>query len=185
VLPNDPPADLLTIGELARQTGRRASAIRYYEEIGLLPEPVRLGGQRRYAADTVRRLAVIDTAQRAGLALDEIRKLVTAGVGDDAAAVAQLRELARRKLPQIAARIKRAVAVQQWLEAAAGCECPSFDDCALFDDAESDDAEFDDAESAAPSQRGNSAGDAQRHESAGLGGSGRPTSRLASSSETC
>jgi DNA-binding transcriptional MerR regulator len=180
MLPNDPPADLLTIGELARQAGRRASAIRYYEEIGLLPEPARLGGQRRYDADTVRRLAVIDTARRAGLALDEIKKLVTAATGDDSAAVAQLRELARRKLPQIAARIERAVAVQQWLEAAAGCECPSFDDCALFDD-----AEFDDAESAAPSQSGKSAGDAQRHESAGLGGSGRPTRRLASSSETC
>jgi MerR family transcriptional regulator, redox-sensitive transcriptional activator SoxR len=176
VLPND----LLTIGELARQTGRRTSAIRYYEEIGLLPEPVRLGGQRRYDADTVRRLAMIDTAQRVGLALDEIKKLFAAAPGDDAAAVAQLRELAQRKLPQMAARIERAVVVQQWLEAAARCECPSFDDCALFDD-----AEFNDAESASPSQPGRSARGAQLHESAGLGGSGRPTWRLASSSETC
>ena len=127
------PNDLLTIGEVARQTGRRASAIRYYEQIGLLPEPERLGGQRRYETGTVRRLAMIDTAQRAGLALDEIKDLFDAAPGDDATAIAALRELARRKLPELAAVIERAVGAQQWLEAAAQCDCPSFNDCGLFD----------------------------------------------------
>jgi DNA-binding transcriptional MerR regulator len=129
------PDDLLIIGELARRTGRRASSIRYYEEIGLLPEPIRLGGQRRYDQDTVRTLAVIDTAQRAGLALDEIKSLLDAAPGDDAAAVEQLRRIAERKLPQLVAMIERAVLVRQWLESAARCECPSLDDCCLFADA--------------------------------------------------
>jgi DNA-binding transcriptional MerR regulator len=126
--------DLLTIGELASRTGRRASSIRYYEEIGLLPEPARRGGQRRYDAGAVRNLAVIDTAQRAGLALEEIRSLFAVVAGDDAAAVERLRQIAERKLPELVAMIERAALVRQWLEAAARCECPSLDDCGLFRD---------------------------------------------------
>lgn len=101
------PYELLTIGELARLTGRRASAIRYYEEIGLLPEPIRRSGQRRYDQRAVRKLAVIDTAQRAGLALDEIKALLQAAPGDDAATVEHLRQVAERKLPQVAATTRR------------------------------------------------------------------------------
>jgi redox-sensitive transcriptional activator SoxR len=128
------PGDLLTIGELARLTGRRASAIRYYEEIGLLPEPIRVGGQRRYDHSAVRNLAVIDTCQRAGLPLDDIGRLLEATPGQDTAAVQRLRQVAERRLPELAASIERAVLVRQWLEAAARCECPSLDDCCLFDD---------------------------------------------------
>ncbi len=127
--------DLLTIGELARLTGRRASTIRYYEEIGLLPEPARRSGQRRYDQGTVRKLAVIDTAQRAGLTLDEIKTLVRAGPGDEAAAAGHLRQVAGRKIPQVAAMIERAVLVQRWLQAAADCECPDLEACCLFDTA--------------------------------------------------
>jgi MerR family transcriptional regulator, redox-sensitive transcriptional activator SoxR len=129
------PDDLLTIGELARRSGRRASAIRYYEEIGLLPEPIRRGGQRRYDPGAARNLAVIDACQRAGLALGEIRLLLAAAPGHDIGAVSELRLVAERKLPQLAAMIERAILVRQWLEAAARCECPSLDDCCLFEDA--------------------------------------------------
>jgi MerR family transcriptional regulator, redox-sensitive transcriptional activator SoxR len=128
------PGDLLTIGELARRTGRRASAIRYYEEIGLLPEPIRVSGQRRYDHGAVRNLAVIDTCQRAGLPLDDIRLLLEAAPGQDTAAIQQLRRVAERTLPDLAASIERAILVRQWLEAAAQCECPTLDDCCLFDD---------------------------------------------------
>jgi len=127
--------DLWTIGELARRAGRRPSSIRYYEQIGLLPEPVRLYGQRRYDADAARRLAVIDTAQRAGLALDEIRALFEAAPGGDSAAVERLRQVAERKLPEVTAMIERSLMVADWLRAAARCECPSLSDCCLFDDA--------------------------------------------------
>jgi MerR family redox-sensitive transcriptional activator SoxR len=77
---------LLTIGELAALAGRRPSSIRYYEQIGLLPQPTRVSGQRRYDAHrdahTVRTLAVIDTAQRAGLTLDEVKALLSASSAD-------------------------------------------------------------------------------------------------------
>lgn len=79
------PAELMPIGELARRVGRSASSIRYYEQIGLLPAPARQYGQRRYDADTVRRLTVIAAAQRAGLTLDEIRALFDAAHSDDSA----------------------------------------------------------------------------------------------------
>ena len=126
------PDELLTIGELARRTARRTSSIRYYEEIGLLPEPVRVGGRRRYPEQTVRTLTVVDTAQRAGLALSEIRTLLTAAPGDSAA-IEELRGIAERKLPELEATIERAVLMRRWLEAAARCECPSLDECCLFE----------------------------------------------------
>ncbi len=107
------------------------SLIRYYEEINLLPEPDRLSGQRRYDETVLRRLAVIDVAQRAGLALDEIRELVEHGndpMSD------RLRELADRRLPEIDALIDRAGRVRTWLQSARDCACETIDECALFDE---------------------------------------------------
>jgi MerR family transcriptional regulator, redox-sensitive transcriptional activator SoxR len=124
---------LLAIGELAERAGKRPSSIRYYEQIGLLPPPARVSGQRRYGRDALRTLAVIDTGQRAGLSLDEIRVLLSASP-DDRAAIDRLREVADRKLPQIAALIERSELVRAWLESAARCECPNLSECPLFDD---------------------------------------------------
>src|ERR1700754_3702463 len=123
----------MRIGEVARRAGVRVSLIRYYEEIGLLPEAERVSGQRRYDETVLRRLAVIDVAQRAGLSLDEIRELVDHGTDPMSA---QLRELAERRLPEIDALIDRAQRVRAWLKDATNCDCQSIDDCALFDDPE-------------------------------------------------
>jgi MerR family transcriptional regulator, redox-sensitive transcriptional activator SoxR len=131
--PGSDGSPLLAIGELAERAGKRASSIRYYEQIGLLPPPPRVNGQRRYRPDTVRTLAVIDTAQRAGLSLDEIRVLLSAAP-DDRAAIERLRGVADRKLPQITALIERSELVRAWLESAARCECPDLGECPLFDD---------------------------------------------------
>jgi DNA-binding transcriptional MerR regulator len=121
----------MRIGEIARRAGVRVSLIRYYEEIGLLPEPERVSGQRRYDDTVLRRLSVIDVAQRAGLSLDEIRELVHHGTDPMSE---HLRELAERRLPEIDALIERAQRVRAWLQTATGCDCQSIDDCALFDD---------------------------------------------------
>ena len=123
---------LLGIGEVASSSGKAPSAIRYYESIGLLPEPKRVSGRRRYPAEVVRALAVIDTAQRAGLTLDEIRLLLQAS-GDDADAVEQLREIAERRLPVLREAISRAELVREWLEQAADCCCPTLETCPLFE----------------------------------------------------
>jgi DNA-binding transcriptional MerR regulator len=79
-------------------------------------------------------LAVIETAQRAGLTLDEIRLLLEVSP-HDRAATDRLREVAERKLPEVAALIERAELVRGWLEDAARCVCPTLDDCPLFEPA--------------------------------------------------
>jgi DNA-binding transcriptional MerR regulator len=127
------PDQPMTIGAVAALSGRRPSSIRYYEQIGLLPPAARASGRRVYGPDTVRTLAVIETGQRAGLTLDEIRALLSASDRDQAA-VERLREVAVRKLPQVKELIERTEIVRDWLEAAARCECPTLDDCPLFDD---------------------------------------------------
>lgn len=127
-----PDAAVLTIGEVARQAGVNTSAIRYYERVGVLPEPERHSGQRRYAPETVRRLGVIDVAKQAGFTLDETRALLHADA--DSAAHAELRDLADRKLPEIDALIARAQAMRGWLLTARGCTCDTLDVCRLFTD---------------------------------------------------
>ena len=69
----------MRIGEVADRAGVRKSLLRYYEDIGLIEPRERIGGQRRYDESVLRRLAVIDVAQRAGLSLDEVRELLDHG----------------------------------------------------------------------------------------------------------
>src|SRR6266851_2089394 len=127
------PPESLPIGAVARLSGKAPSSIRYYEEIGLLEAPERIGGRRRYPPAVLRTLAVIETAQRAGLSLDEIRLLLRATPGDRAA-TEQLRDVAEDKLPALREAIERAEIVRRWLEDAARCCCPTLDDCPLFED---------------------------------------------------
>jgi MerR family redox-sensitive transcriptional activator SoxR len=91
---------LLTIGEVAERAGVRTSHIRFYERVGVLPEPERVSGQRRYGDDVLHRLSIIDVAQRAGLSLDEIAPL-TGPENRSADASRHIRALATDKLPQI------------------------------------------------------------------------------------
>jgi MerR family redox-sensitive transcriptional activator SoxR len=121
--------EVLTIGQVADRAGINPSHIRYYEDVGVLPEPERVSGQRRYREDVLHRLSIIDVAQRAGLTLDEIRDLTGPGPAGE-----RLRELADRKLPAIEALIERAEAVKRWLEVARACDCDTVDVCDLFVD---------------------------------------------------
>ena len=98
----------------------------------MLEAPERASGRRRYRPTVVRTLAVIETAQRAGLSLDEIRLLLRAAP-TDRAATEQLREVAEERLPVLREAIERAEIVRRWLEDAARCRCPTLDDCPLFD----------------------------------------------------
>ncbi len=127
------PAATLTIGQVARRAGVRDSHIRYYERIGVLPQPPRVSGQRRYTDDVLHRLAIIDVAQRAGLSLGEIRDL-TGPSSRGRHASQRIRELADHKLPAIEALIERAQAVRHWLQLARTCDCESVDVCGLFVD---------------------------------------------------
>ena len=70
---------LLTIGQVAERAGVNTSHLRFYERVGVLPQPERVAGQRRYHEEVVHRLAIIDVAQRAGLTLEEIAPLTGPG----------------------------------------------------------------------------------------------------------
>jgi MerR family redox-sensitive transcriptional activator SoxR len=121
----------LTIGEVARQAGLNDSAIRYYERVGLIPAPERVGGQRRYEETVVERLGAIGVAKEAGFSLDEIRTLLDS-VDRGEPAHEQLRALAERKLPEVDALIDRAQAMREWLDTATRCGCDSLEACRLF-----------------------------------------------------
>ena len=121
----------MRIGEVAHQAGVSTSQIRYYERIGVLPAPDRVSGQRRYDPEVLRRLAVIDVSQRAGMSLAEIRVLIDHG---NAPMSDVLRDLAGAKLSEIDTLIDRAQRVRAWLAAARQCDCQTIDACALFHD---------------------------------------------------
>jgi MerR family transcriptional regulator, redox-sensitive transcriptional activator SoxR len=132
----DDPLEL-TIGEVARRAGIAASSIRYYESIGLLPEPARLHGQRRYGTDVLGRLAFVDVAQGAGFKLEEIKELLRGVDGAEGMAV-RMQELSGRKLGEVEALLERANAMKGWLEVANGCTCRTPDECTLFPEAGDD-----------------------------------------------
>jgi MerR family redox-sensitive transcriptional activator SoxR len=120
----------LTIGEVARRSGLRPSALRYYEAVGVLPAAVRQHGQRRYDDSILARLAVVRLAQAVGFSVAEMRALVDGfdEVGVDAE---RWRELAGRKLSEVTALIARAEQMKEVLEASLRCGCLTLDTCAL------------------------------------------------------
>lgn len=97
------------------------------------PHPHGKYGQRRYDETAIRRLQVIDVAKRAGFTLDDARVLLASGDGA-APAHEHIRDLARRKLPEVEALIAQAEAMRAWLETAGGCNCKTLDVCGLFDE---------------------------------------------------
>ena len=66
----------MTIGQVARESGFASSAIRYYEQAGVLPPPVRRGGRRQYNASVLERLAILERAKACGFSLAETRHLL-------------------------------------------------------------------------------------------------------------
>lgn len=118
----------LTISEVARRTGLRASAIRYYEQMKLLPEPQRISGRRRYTPDVLRKLSFIQVAQAAGLTIQEMQALLQELEG---AAPLSLRwqSLARQKLVEVDTLIERAHGMKRLLEQGLQCGCTNIDEC--------------------------------------------------------
>ena len=115
----------LTIGKVAAQTGVAATALRYYEQVGLVPAPARAGGQRRYDDSVLARLEVIGLCKSAGFTLDEIQVLFA----DDAPGRPASKALAEAKLTEIDARIESLTRARAVIEWGMRCTCPSIDAC--------------------------------------------------------
>lgn len=117
----------LSIGEVAKQAGVRPSTLRYYESIGLLPAPMREHGRRRYDAGVLQRLAIIQTAQRAGFTLAELRLLFDQIM--PCAAPESWHALVQRKLAELNALLLNVQSMKALLEDIDHCEGASLADC--------------------------------------------------------
>lgn len=114
----------VSVGELARATGVRPSAIRYYEACGLLPAPERRSGRRRYDGDAAARLRAILTARRLGFSIAEIKGLAVADVQG-------WRHEARAKALSLRALIAKLSANAAQLDELSSCDCASASACRL------------------------------------------------------
>jgi MerR family redox-sensitive transcriptional activator SoxR len=119
----------LEIGEVARRAGLRPSAVRYYEERGLIEPEGRSGGRRVYGQEAVERLALITFAKDAGFSLDEIRTLLS-GFPIDTPAGVRWSQLAAAKLAELDVMAERIDTMRAALQRISRCACHDLDQCA-------------------------------------------------------
>ena len=121
----------LAIGEVAERSGLAVSAIRFYEDRGLVVSKRTAGGQRRFRRDVLRRLAFIQAAQRVGLTLDEIGAALGVLPDDAGPTAPEWRELSASWRPLLDERIALLTALRDQLDHCIGCGCLSLDRCRL------------------------------------------------------
>ncbi|HEX7736460.1 MAG TPA: MerR family transcriptional regulator [Ktedonobacteraceae bacterium] len=118
----------LTISEVSRRAGIRASAIRYYESIQLLPPPRRSGGRRRYSSDILRRLSFIQVAQAAGFSIAEIQTLLNE-LDEKAPLSERWQTLAQQKLAEVDALMRKVQGMKMILVNGLDCHCTNLEEC--------------------------------------------------------
>lgn len=125
-------SDLLPIGILARRTGLSTSAIRFYEDKGLLRAHRTGGNQRRFLRSDIRRLSFILIAQKLGLTLEEIAEQLTRlpeGRTPTSFDWWKISEAIRDRLDR---RIAQLEAMRENLDGCIGCGCLSLKHCKLY-----------------------------------------------------
>src|SRR5260370_6734058 len=105
----------LTISEVARQVALRASAIRYYEQIGLVPPAQRASGQRRYDTTALYRLALIQWARKLGFTLHAIRRMFF-GIRNVTRPSDRWQMLYRKKLAELDGLMDRITTLRRFLK---------------------------------------------------------------------
>jgi MerR family redox-sensitive transcriptional activator SoxR len=121
-------ADNLSISDVARVFGLRTSAIRYYEQIGILPPAMRKNGQRRYNNSALFRLAVVQRARETGFTLEEIRELFF-GFPPGTLPPKRWHQLSQRKIAELRNRMKRLKLMEMLLKRVENCRCDALDEC--------------------------------------------------------
>jgi MerR family redox-sensitive transcriptional activator SoxR len=123
---------VITIGELAKRSGVAASAIRFYEDQGLVTSTRTGGGQRQYRKETLRRVGFIRAAQAVGLNLSEIRSALETLPGRRTPTKQDWERLSRAWQPLLQARIDGLIALRDQLASCVGCGCLSLKSCSLY-----------------------------------------------------
>jgi MerR family transcriptional regulator, redox-sensitive transcriptional activator SoxR len=124
-------AELLTIGALASRTGVAASALRFYEDQGLISSERTGAGHRRFVRPVIRRVAFIVFAQRVGLSLEEIRGELAKLPADRVPRREDWSRLSRAWSGRIDERIAELERLKAGLTDCIGCGCLSLDRCRL------------------------------------------------------
>lgn len=121
----------LTVGEVAARSGVAPSALRFYEEKGLIRSLRTGGNQRRYPREVLRRVSVIKVAQRLGIPLATIRDALQSLPEHRTPTAADWRRISARWKQELDARIERLMKLRGQLDTCIGCGCLSLKDCPL------------------------------------------------------
>lgn len=124
-------ANHVTIGELARRAGVATSALRYYEQLGLISSERTAGGQRRYPRATLRRVAFVRAAQTVGLSLEEVRSALALLPDERTPNKADWNKVSATWIRRIDERIAELERLRQTLNGCVGCGCLSLRTCRL------------------------------------------------------
>lgn len=127
---------MLGVGELSRRSGMAVSALHFYEAQGLISSTRSAGNQRRYTRDTLRRLAVIQVAQRVGIPLKEIAAAFDALPQGRTPTRADWQRLSSRWNAALTARIESLTRLRDQLGNCIACGCLSIRKCALYNPAD-------------------------------------------------
>ena len=125
------PHPTLSIGQVAERTGVATSALRYWEELGLIASDRTAGNQRRYERATLRRVSFIRAAQRVGLSLDEIAAALARLPRSRTPTAADWARLSRSWRKRLDEQIRSIEALRDQLDSCIGCGCLSLRTCAL------------------------------------------------------
>ncbi|MES0808075.1 redox-sensitive transcriptional activator SoxR [Roseibium sp. SCPC15] len=125
-------SDLLTIGELAERTGLSVSAIRFYEEKGLVHPTRNQGGQRRFLRADIRRLSFVLVSQEFGFTIGEIATQLARLPENMAPTKADWTRISKEFRGHLDRRIERMTALRNKLDACIGCGCLSMKSCQLY-----------------------------------------------------
>jgi MerR family redox-sensitive transcriptional activator SoxR len=125
-------SEALTIGELASRSGVAPSALRFYEQRGLIRAARTSGNQRRYSRATLRRVALVQAGRAAGIPLEEIRRALDSLPADRTPTRRDWDRLSRAWRADIDQRIETLQALRDRLTTCIGCGCLSLDRCGLL-----------------------------------------------------
>jgi MerR family redox-sensitive transcriptional activator SoxR len=125
-----------SIGEIAGRSGVATSALRFYEEHGLIRSDRNESGHRRYHADVMRRVSFIRTAQRVGLSLGEIRDALSSLPNGRTPNARDWDALASSWRPRLDDQIELLTRMRDQLDSCIGCGCLSLQSCGLWNPAD-------------------------------------------------